>query len=91
MPLQPIFEDINLTQRQGSVKERIKVECKTDVPSGNVRKILNVSARSVVTHSEASDTAVSFEGRTTFFICYENDDGSIEKCECGSEFKGEIK
>lgn len=91
MPLQPIFEDINLTQRQGIVKERIKVECKTDVPSGIVRKILNVSARSVVTHSDVTDTAVLYEGRTTFFICYENDDGSIEKCECGTEFKGEIK
>ena len=91
MPLEPIFEDINLTQRKGNVKERIKVECKTDLPSASISKILNVTTRTAISRVETTDKEVLYEGKAIFFICYQNEEGQIAKCECGTEFKGEIK
>lgn len=91
MPLEPIFQDIQLSQKRNNLKEHVKVECKTDLPKDGVSKILNVTARSVVTSSEVLDDRINYEGRATFFICYQTDDAEISKIECGSEFKGTIK
>ena len=91
MPFEPVFEDINLNRRKGIIKEHIKVECKTEVPAVNVAKILNVTSRAVVTRSEVMDKEIYYEGKSTFFICYRTEEGEIEKCECGTEFKGSIK
>ena len=55
MPFEPIFEDINLTQNAGVIKEQIKAECKTEVPSAVVSRILSVTARAVVSKIEAND------------------------------------
>lgn len=91
MPFEPIFQDVNVTQKKNNVKDHVKVECKTDVASDGVSKILNVTARSCVTRSQVVDKEIYYEGRVTFFICYQTLDGDVEKCECGSEFKGSIK
>lgn len=88
MPFEPIFEDINLTQLKENKKEHVKVECKTDIQSEGISKILNVSARSVITKTQTNGINLEYQGKVTFFVCYLSEDGQIEKCECGSEFKG---
>ena len=88
MPFEPIFEDINLTQNAGVIKEQIKAECKTEVPSAVVSRILSVTARAVVSKVEINDKQLCYQGKTTFFVCFEQEDGSVSKCECGTEFKG---
>ena len=91
MPFEPIFEDVNLLQRKSNVKERIKVECKTEVPSNGVSKILSVTARAFVTKVETTKTEINYEGRATFFACYLSDENEIKKCECATDFKGSVK
>lgn len=90
MPFEPIFEDINLTQNAGVIKEQIKAECKTEVPSAVVSRILSVTARAVVSKIEANDKKLYYEGKVTFFVCFEQEDGLVSKCECGTEFRGQV-
>ncbi|MBR2871358.1 MAG: DUF3794 domain-containing protein [Clostridia bacterium] len=90
MPFEPIFEDISLTQNAGVIKEQIKAECKTEVPSAVVSRILSVTARAVITKVDAGERQLSYEGKATFFVCFEQEDGAVCKCECGTEFKGAI-
>lgn len=91
MSFEPIYEDINLIQRKSTIKERIKVECKTDVASDGVRKILSVTARATINKVETTLKEILYEGRVNYFICYLGDDGYISKCECAEVFKGSIK
>lgn len=91
MPFEPIFEDINLLQRKSTIKDRIKVECKTEVPSDGVSKILSVTGRAFVTKVEATKTEICYEGRATFFACYLTEEGEIKKSECATDFKGSVK
>ncbi len=90
MPFEPNFEDVYLTQRKNNLFDRIKVECKTEVNSDGVSRILNVWAKPTVLASEVQTGGVSYQGVVTFFVCYEDQDGLVKKCECGSEFKGTI-
>ena len=91
MSFEPIYEDINLMQRRSAIKERIKVECKTDVSADGVRKILSVTARATINKVEATGKEICYEGRVNFFVCYQLEDGLIGKCECAEAFKGAIK
>ena len=91
MPFEPTFEDISLSQRKGIYKDGVKVECKTEVPSALVGKILNVTARSVITSSTITEKEIYYEGKVTFFVCYKDVEGALSKCECGAEFKGRAK
>ena len=36
MPFEPVFEKINYCKRKGILTDRIKVECRTDVPAESV-------------------------------------------------------
>lgn len=91
MAFEPVFEDITLSQRKGVYKDSVKAECKTEVPSVEVGKILNVTARSVITSSTVTEKEVYYEGKITFFVCYKDQEGNLAKSECGAEFKGNIK
>ncbi len=91
MAFEPTFEDVYLSQQKGVYKESVKVECKTEVPSALVSKILNVTARSVITGYTINEKEICFEGKVTFFVCYKDVEGGLSKCECGAEFKGQIK
>ena len=91
MSFEPTFEDISLSQKRGNYKDSVKVECKTEVPSSLVEKILNVTSRSVITSSTVAEKEICYEGKVTFFVCYKDVEGGLSKCECGAEFKGSIK
>lgn len=89
--VEPVFEKINFNQREGEVEEQIKTECKTDVPSDSVAGVLAVSPWVTLNDSETGDGKVFYSGKIIFYIAYTDTDGNLKKCECGSEFKGEIK
>ena len=86
MPTEPVFENFSVKEKAGETVCRIKVECKTDVPSEAVEKILNDGACVTIAAGAALDGRAEFTGRATFFVCYVSADG-IKKCECGAEIK----
>lgn len=90
MPFEPVFEKINYCKRKGILTDRIKVECRTDVPAESVERVLNVSAAQCMGGGTAAEGKLDYGGKITFFICYRTVEGDIRKCECGAEFTGSI-
>lgn len=91
MPFEPVFETITLCKRKGAATDRIKVECRTEVPAESVAKILNVSACVNVSGATAAAGKLGYGGTITFFVCYEDSEGAVGKCECGAEFTGTVE
>ncbi len=90
MPFEPVFETINVNKRKGNLTDQIKVECRTEISCEAVSKIINVSSFPQVVRTEVNDGQLKYDGKLTFFICYEDVDGNVRKCECGSEFSGAV-
>ncbi|MBR1968298.1 MAG: DUF3794 domain-containing protein [Clostridia bacterium] len=89
--VEPVFEKINIHQREGEIKEQIKADVKTDVSSEAVSGILAVAPWVTVSESEVLNGKIRYGGKVIFYISYIDGDGLLKKCECGSEFVGEIK
>ena len=91
MALEPIFEKLNVIKESKTIEKRIKSECKTDVNSADVKKIINVYAVADVVNTEVENGKVKTLGRINYFICYENEQGEIAKSECGCEFLEDVE
>ena len=89
--IEPVFEKISFDQIIDCEKEQIKVNCKTGVLSEDVEKVLSVCPCSFVSSGEVGQGALKYGGKITFYLTYLDKEGSVKKCECGSEFNGEIK
>ena len=91
MPFEPVFETINYTCGKKTLTEQIKVECRTAVKQEDLLSVLNVSAFATVTKGQADENKFNYGGKVVFYTSYISADGVPAKCECGSEFKGDIK
>lgn len=84
------FERVNVSGARRIVNDRKKVECKTDVLTESINKVLSVSAFTTIGKPEIEKGKATYVAKTTFYICYENGEGQISKTECGCEYKGEL-
>ncbi len=91
MAIEPVFEKINAIRPCEAVKGQIKIDCRTDVSTENVEKVLVCSAFAQVLQSQAQGGAIKYGGKATFYLSYLCTDGKIYKCECGSEFSGVLE
>ncbi len=91
MSFEPVFETINYTCGKKTLTEQIKVECRTAVKQEDILSVLNVSAFATVTKGQADENKFDYGGKAVFYTSYITADGTPAKCECGSEFKGDIK
>lgn len=91
MPFEPFYENLAACRQTVKTEEKIKAECRTEIPSESVSDVLNVSARAVITDKERTEGGVGYSGKVTFFVCYIDTRGDIKKCECGAEFSGALK
>ncbi len=91
MSFEPVFENFTLNEKIGTYTEKIKVECKTNVSTEDVKKIIFLSSHPFLSNSECEDGEVKFAGKIGFFVCYETQSGEIKKHECISEYNGIIK
>lgn len=91
MAIEPVYENLTLCGKQGAVCDRIKVECKTDIPVGLISKIINVSASTVIKESQTKNGEIKYGGTVSFFVCYQDLEGDLKKAECTADFNGSIK
>ena len=91
MAIEPIFEKINVVRPCEAIKNQIKIDCRTDVSTDSVEKVLVCSAFAVVSQSQAIGGEIRYGGKATFYLSYISSDGKIYKCECGSEFSGRLE
>lgn len=88
MPIEPVFERINYTCPSDSVKSQIKIDCKSELATEQIDKVLGVNAFVSLSQSEAVNGQIRYGGKINFYISYINAEGEVKKCECGSEFTG---
>ena len=88
--VEPVFQKINVTMPKEKKTEQIKVDCKTQVASSEVSGILSLSPFVTAQVMDEVDGKVKYGGKIVFYISFTDTDGNIRKCECGSEFAGDI-
>ncbi|MBQ7340177.1 MAG: DUF3794 domain-containing protein [Clostridia bacterium] len=90
MTIESNKERILISERAGEFRKEQKVECKTSIPTDSVKKMIFVTAYPYLLRQESTENSVNYSGKVSFFICYEDQDGELRKCECEKEFNGEI-
>ncbi|MBR1983438.1 MAG: hypothetical protein IKA12_01995 [Clostridia bacterium] len=88
MQLQPVYETVTATLSKTQITEHVKSECKTDVLSETVKKILNVGVFPTIINSTTEDGKIKYTAKTVFYICYVDNEDQIKKCECSNEVQG---
>lgn len=91
MAIEPSYQKITCAKDGKTLKERIKVECKTEIESSDVKRIINLSVTSDVTSANVDDDKINYKGKVVYFICYEDVQGDIRKAEQGCEFSGKLE
>lgn len=90
MAFEPLYERILIKGKKEETCDRVKVECKTDVSTDDVDKVLNVNVSATVTETTAQDGEIKYGGKAVFYICYQSAEGDVKKCENAVDFSGEI-
>lgn len=67
---EPIFETIKVCDRVGEFTQQVKVECKTDLLTSDVAKILNVCAVPNTCNGEINASQIKYSGRVVFYVIY---------------------
>ena len=91
MAIETIFEKINYTKKQKTLKEQIRSECKAEVFTEEIQTVLCVTADVSVSKADVFEGRADYAGRITYYISYTTPDGQIKKTECGNEFSGGVK
>lgn len=87
---EPIFETIKVNDKRCECLGQVKVECKTDVLSEDVSKILSVSSALGTCLGDLKEDKIKYNGRVVFYIIYLDTEGRIGRCECSTEYSGNI-
>ena len=88
---EPVFQKINVSLPKEKITEQIKVDCKTQIASGEVGGILSVSPFVTAQVLDQTDGKIKYGGKAVFYLSFTDVDGNVRKCECGSEFAGEMR
>ena len=88
---QPIYQRLDGEKTVCTIKEQIKIDVKTEVPSDSVKTVLSIWHFENLLEPTVTDGKIVADGKIIFYITYLNTDGKIEKCECGGEITGVIK
>ncbi len=91
MPIEPVFEKINITCPCDKVKEQIKIESRSDVSASEVERVLSASAFAVITDKQVINGQIRYGGKVTFYLSYVDSEGRVRRTECGSEFSGTME
>lgn len=91
MPLDVKKESVILFDRGETLKGANKVEVKLDLNTDQIEKILSVSASSNILDKQMLNGKIKYKGKVTFFICYINIGGEVNKREVSTEFMGELE
>lgn len=84
MALDPVFGSVRINEKTEIAAENLKTECKTEIPSDTVSRVLDVSAFLGGAEYSAEDAKVS--GTVIFNVIYSSPDGNVKKYECAQEF-----
>ncbi len=88
---EPTYENIKISVEKERVIDTIKAECRTDIESQNVKKILCVTPRVFGVSHRVKDSGIEYNGKIVFYTFYLDNENKVKKSECANEFLGVIK
>ena len=88
MQLQPVFETVTATAPQIQVVDHVKTDCKTDVVSESIKKVLNVAVFPSLINTSTEDGKIKYTAKAVFYVCYLDQNDEVRKSECSNEFSG---
>ena len=88
---EPIFETIKVNDKKGECEGQVRVECKTDVLCEDVSKILSVTTTLGTCQGEELDGKLKYNGRVVFYVIYLDVQGNVNKCECITDYHGDVE
>ena len=88
--VEPVYEKLNYCQKIGQIKEQISLSAKSSVSCQEIDSVLSVAPFTVIDSVQTVQGKIKYSGRINFFICYLDKQNAIKKCECASEFNGQI-
>ena len=91
MPIEPVYEKINVNNRKNYFSEQIKCKAKTSVATSEIKEILSINSTAGVFGSEITNGQISFSGKAVFYVCYLDQGGQVRKTEVSSDFSSYIK
>ena len=71
--------------------DTINNECKTEIDSNSVSKILGIYVKAVNSEGEILENSIKYKSAIIYSICYIDNEKNIRKSECLGEICGEIK
>ena len=89
MALDPVFGSVRVCEKTTAVAQ-LKTECKTEIPSDTVSRVVDVSAFCGGA-DYSSENGVKVFGTLIFNVIYITTDGKIAKHECAQEFSQDLK
>ena len=89
MAIQPVYESIRLNQKEKISPIKIKLDCKTEIPSDTAVKVLDVSVFTGYPQVSVNGGKMEIFGRAIFNVIYVNVDGATVKTECYQEYSFE--
>ncbi len=90
MATQPIFETIKFNEKKEQILGNVKVECRTEISTEEVNKVLSVNAIPTASNGECANGQVKYNGKVIFHVIYLSQEGLLSKCECGAEYSGAL-
>lgn len=91
MSLKEEYEKICVQKKKGEYKEQVKLECKTDIPSDDVKRVIAVLPSARIVKSEQKDEITTATGSVNYYICYVDGENKFKKTEVRGEFTAKIK
>ena len=88
MAIEPVFGNIRVSGKIEIPAETVKAECKTEIPTDTVIKVLDVNA--FCGGVSSNDQPLKLSGTVIFTAVFNAVGGKVKKCECAQEFSCEL-
>lgn len=89
--MEPVYEKINYTRCVGKLKEQLKIEAKTEIPSTAISSVLTLSTWGAPVEDRLKDGMINCESKVVFYLSYVDELGEIKKYECTANAVCQIK
>jgi len=90
MATEPVFESLKLSKNGGKIETSVKAECKTDIPTDGIDKVIGVFAVANLTDKETSEGVIKCGGKIVYQVFCQAETGELKKYESSCEYAGTI-
>ena len=84
------FESVVLKNACNSYEDTFTNECKTDIDSNSIAKILGIYVKTVNSSGMITDKKTEYKATVIYSLCYIDTEGNIKRYECNNEISGVI-